>query len=568
MTLLVIAGMACLSLAVILISALVSYDHNARMAADRMETAMRVAKHVVGQAGQPFAREAGELRAGAVVLNGNNALVDAISGITGGSATIFAGDTRVATNLTKPDGSRAVGTKLTNPAVLRSVLEQGKPFRGLVDAAGHQVYGAYDPIKDGAGQTIGVLYTGIPADAYIAALYQVIAITALASLVVSGLAVWLVVRQTRTILRPLRDLGESIETMARDPAGVTVPHAAQRDEVGQIARGLVMFQSSDLARREAEAAQASAIATLAERLRALAQGDLTVRIGNDLPAIYSAISRDFDASAQALSHAMGDIIDSAERIHSTANELRGASQDLSGRTEAQASGLNETARSIHDHASGARQSAHIVGEAREAIQHLHGHLAQSDAIIAQTAQAMDGIADSSGEISDIATMIDGIAFQTNLLALNAGVEAARAGEAGRGFAVVASEVRALAMRSAEAAKDVKDRIAKAQAEVGNGVRMVDRIATTLRDAGSQIGQISAIIEQIADHSTQQATSFGQISGTIGQIDAMTQQNSAMVEQSTAAINALNDEASGLRQAVGRFQLAGREAPAARMRRRA
>jgi methyl-accepting chemotaxis protein len=338
--------------------------------------------------------------------------------------------------------------------------------------------------------------------------------------------------------------------------------------VGQIARGLVIFQGSDLARREAEAAQAAAIATLAERLQSLAQGDLTVRVGNDLPEIYRAISRDFDASAQALSHAMGDIIDSSERIHSTANELRSASQDLSNRTEAQASGLNDTARSIHDHAGGARQSATIVGEARTAINGLHGHLAQSDAIIAQTAQAMDGIADSSGEISDIATMIDGIAFQTNLLALNAGVEAARAGEAGRGFAVVASEVRALAMRSAEAAKDVKDRIAKAQAEVGNGVRMVDRIATTLRDAGSQIGQISAIIEQIANHASQQATGFAQISGTIGQIDAMTQQNSAMVEQSTAAINALNDEASGLRQAVGRFRLAGRDAPPAKLRRRA
>ena len=210
----------------------------------------------------------------------------------------------------------------------------------------------------------------------------------------------------------------------------------------------------------------------------------------------------------------------------------------------------------------------MIGDARAAMDDLHVHLAQSDAVIAQTAQAMDAIARSSSEISSIATMIDGIAFQTNLLALNAGVEAARAGEAGRGFAVVASEVRALAMRSAEAAHDVKDRIARAQAEVGSGVQMVDRIATTLRDAGAQIGQIGTIIEQIAGHATAQAAGFAQISGTIGQIDAMTQQNSAMVEQSTAAINSLSNEASGLYQAVGRFRITGRDTAPVPVRRRA
>ena len=554
MTYLVTAGMAGLSLVVIAIAALVSYDHNARMAADRMETAMRVAWHVVGQAGRPFAQDAGDLRAGQSLLNGNNALVDAISSITGGSATIFAGDTRIATNLTNPDGTRAIGTKLTNPAVLQSVLHKGQPFRGLVEAAGHKVYGAYDPIKPADGHVIGVLYTGIPADAYIASLYQVIAITALASLAVSGIAVVLVVRQTRKALRPLLEVSGTIEAMADDPAAITVPHTAREDEIGQIARGLVMFQAGDKARREAEAAQASAITILAGRLRRLAEGDLTVRIGDDLSSAYRAISQDFDASAEALSKAMRAIVDSSERIHSTAIELHSASQDLSARTERQASGLNETAQSIRDHAQTAKQSAEIAGDARKAMNSLQHHLAQSDTVIAQTGQAMDAIAHSSSEISAIASMIDGIAFQTNLLALNAGVEAARAGEAGRGFAVVASEVRALALRSAEAARDVKDRIAKAESEVGNGVVMVGRIATTLQDANIQIGEIGTIIEQIASHASDQAAGFVEVSSTIGQIDAMTQQNSAMVEQATAATNGLSDEVNGLRCAVGQFRI--------------
>ncbi len=568
MIFLVTAGMAGLSLLVVVISALVSYDHNSKMAADRMETAMRVATHVVGQSGTRYTLDAGQLRAGSVVLNANNALVDAISGITGGSATIFAGDTRIATNLTNPDGSRAIGTKLTNPAVLKTVLGEGKPFRGLVDAAGHKVYAAYNPIKSPDGQTIGVLFTGIPADAYMSSLYQVILITTVASLIASGLAVFVMLRQTKVILRPLLDVSGTIEAMAQDATRVVVPHAERQDEVGQIARGLVVFQSADRARREAEAAQAAAIVILAERLRSLAQGDLTVRIGPDLPPAYAEISRDFDGYAEALSLAMRDIIETSERIHSTASELRSASQDLSSRTEQQASGLNHTAQSIRDHASGAKQSAAIAGEARQAMNSLHEQLDQSDAVIAQTAQAMDAIASSSSEISAIASMIDGIAFQTNLLALNAGVEAARAGEAGRGFAVVASEVRALAMRSADAAKEVKDRIAKAESEVGNGVRMVDRIATTLRDAGTQIGQINAIIEQIAGHAHDQAAGFAQISGTIGQIDAMTQQNSAMVEQSTAATNGLNNEASGLRTAVGRFRIMDHDTVVPLARRRA
>ena len=568
MIVLVMASMVGLSVIVVLIAGLASYNNNAQMAADRLETAMRVATRIVGEGGAAFDLNDGELRAGPTVLNGNNAMVDAISKITGGSATIFARDTRIATNLTNPDGSRAIGTKLTNPAVLRAVLEQGKTYRGMVDAAGHKVYAAYDPIRSRDGQVIGVLYTGIAADAYLASLYQVIAVTALAALVVSALGVWLAVRQTKVILNPLRDLGSAIEAMASDPSSVPVPHATRDDEVGQIARGLVMFQDSHRARRDADAAHASAIAILADRLQGLAQGDLTVRVGTALTGAYAQIARDFDASAQALSEALNDIVGSSERIHSTANELRSASHDLARRTEQQASGLNQTTRSMHEHAGNARRSATIAGDARQAMNALLDRLTQSDAVIVQTAQAMDAIARSSSEISQIATLIDGIAFQTNLLALNAGVEAARAGDAGRGFAVVASEVRALAQRSADAARDVKERIARAGSEVGDGVRMVDLIATTLRDAGTQIGQIGEIIEQIATHSGEQAAGFAQISTTIGQIDGMTQQNSAMVEQATAATNGLSDEASGLRIAVGRFRIVGRETVVPLARRRA
>jgi methyl-accepting chemotaxis protein len=178
---------------------------------------------------------------------------------------------------------------------------------------------------------------------------------------------------------------------------------------------------------------------------------------------------------------------------------------------------------------------------------------EGGAIVSNAVNAMGEIEKSSEQISQIISLIDGIAFQTNLLALNAGVEAARAGDAGKGFAVVASEVRSLAMRSAEAAQDIKNLINASSQQVSQGVALVGDTGTALEHIIEQIGRLRKTIDQIADSAEVQATDLGRVNEAIGEMERMTQQNAAMVEESTAAARSLSDQARTLR-AVGRFNL--------------
>ena len=171
---------------------------------------------------------------------------------------------------------------------------------------------------------------------------------------------------------------------------------------------------------------------------------------------------------------------------------------------------------------------------------------------------MSGIERSSAEISEIITVIDGIAFQTNLLALNAGVEAARAGDAGKGFAVVASEVRALAQRSAEAAKDVKTRIMASSEQVDVGVELVSETGKALQRIIGRIGEISTLVSTIASSAEQQSTGLQQVNTAVAEMDGVTQQNAAMVEQSTAAARSLSEEAGELASQIARFKIGGNE----------
>ena len=554
-TRLVVGAMIGVSLVIIIIATLISYRDISTLASQRQETSARVASHLVLGIGQPFTLDVDRLRAGNKPLNGDNSVVDTIVATVGGTATVFAGDKRIATNVTNPDGSRAIGTRLTNDAVRHTVLEQGLPFRGMVNILGRSFYAAYDPIKSGDGRTIGMIYTGMPADEYTASVYRGVLITALGSILATAIATFLTLRVVRRMMLPLVELCASIESLSGDTAHIIIPHTERTDEIGQIAQRLQSFHGTDRARREAEAAQsATAMTILAKHLAKLAEGDLCVRVGNTLPAAFADVGRDCDALAESLGQAMAGIIDSSDRIHQTAVELRDATQDLSRRTEMQAANLTETATSMRDFTSASEQSAINATEANLAMDDLHDQLDHSDGSMVKTVAAMHAIAASSNEIADIATLIDGIAFQTNLLALNAGVEAARAGDAGRGFAVVASEVRALAQRSAEAAHDVKERIARSANEVAQGVRLVDGIGATVREAGANAARVGGLMKRIADSAQTQSTGITRISAVLGEMDRMTQQNAAMVEEATAATGGLTNESASLHAEVARFNI--------------
>jgi len=321
--------------------------------------------------------------------------------------------------------------------------------------------------------------------------------------------------------------------------------------------------------RAAEAQAGVVVGELAQALGRLAEGDVTHRIGADFPDHYAQLKRDFNAAADQLQSTLRSIVEVNHRVRSSIGEISGASHDLSRRTEQQAATLEETAAALDEitvtvrrTAEGATQSRDLVGKARERAEH-------SGEVVQAAVDAMTSIEASSQQISQIIGVIDEIAFQTNLLALNAGVEAARAGDAGRGFAVVASEVRALAQRSAEAAKEIKALISTSADQVERGVGLVGRTGEALSGIATQVAEINGLIGEIATAAADQASSLQEVNGAVNGLDGVTQQNAAMVEEATAATQSLASEVEKLTQLVGRFQVGETTAPvAARARRRA
>ncbi|MBP7650287.1 MAG: methyl-accepting chemotaxis protein, partial [Phenylobacterium sp.] len=240
--------------------------------------------------------------------------------------------------------------------------------------------------------------------------------------------------------------------------------------------------------------------------------------------------------------------------------IAGASDDLSRRTEQQAASLEETAAALDEITATVKKSADGASHARAVVQTAKTGAADGGEIVRQAVLAMGEIEKSSTQISQIIGVIDEIAFQTNLLALNAGVEAARAGEAGKGFAVVASEVRALAQRSAEAAKEIKALISASSTQVGSGVQLVGKTGQALEMLVAQVDEIDGLVGEIAASAKEQATGLNEVNAAVNKMDQVTQQNAAMVEESTAAAHALNGEAVELRRLMGDFRTGADTAP--------
>ena len=311
----------------------------------------------------------------------------------------------------------------------------------------------------------------------------------------------------------------------------------------------------------AEQEQTQVISTLASGLRGLAEGDLTADIQSEFKGAYGPIKADFNKALESLREAMQAISNSTGALRGGSDEIASAADDLSRRTEHQAASLEETAAALDQITATVKRSAEGAKQASTAASTARQDAQSSGEVVREAVAAMGEIAQSSGKITQIISVIDEIAFQTNLLALNAGVEAARAGDAGRGFAVVASEVRALAQRSAEAAKEIKALIATSSAQVQRGVKLVGDTGEALTGIVGKVAEIDGLISEIALSSQEQASGLAQVNTAVNQMDQVTQQNAAMVEEATAAASSLRSETQDLAQLVGRFQT-GAEAPRA------
>ena len=380
------------------------------------------------------------------------------------------------------------------------------------------------------------------------------------------------------ITGPLGLLQGRMRELADGKLDVSVDGQDRRDEVGHMAKAVQVFKENALrarmlegeareareaseterARNEAVRSAAAAEQTkvmreLASALGQLAEGNLTGRV-RAFPDDYRQLEHDFNAAITKLQDTIAVIAGNGQGIRSGSGEISQAADDLSRRTEQQAASLEETAAALDEITATVRKTAEGAKHANEVVAVARTDAEQSGRIVKDAVSAMSAIEKSSGEISQIIGVIDEIAFQTNLLALNAGVEAARAGEAGRGFAVVASEVRALAQRSAEAAKEIKALISTSSTQVASGVSLVGEAGAALARIQAQVGEITGIVTEISASAQEQATALQQVNAAVNQMDQMTQQNAAMVEESTAASQSLAQEAEQLASLIDQFKV--------------
>lgn len=402
----------------------------------------------------------------------------------------------------------------------------------------------------------------------------------IALVVVASIAFAMLVA-TKGITTPMAKLRERMASLAHGETTSEVDGLDRRDEIGEMATAVAVFRTNAIearrleqqaeatrsmsdterAEREAQKARESAdlqktVDALGSALQRLSDGDLACSIETPFVAHLETLRQDFNNSVAKLNETMQAVGINARAISGGAEEVRSAADDLSKRTEQQAASVEETAAALEQITTTVRDAAKRAQEASELVARTRGGAEKSGLVVRQAVEAMQQIEKSSSEISNIIGVIDDIAFQTNLLALNAGVEAARAGEAGKGFAVVAQEVRELAQRSANAAKEIKSLITTSGQQVQAGVSLVGETGKALDVIVGEVQEINRHVHAIAEATREQSLGLQEINTAVNTMDQGTQQNAAMVEESTAASHGLAGEAAALTKLLEQFQLSG------------
>ncbi len=397
--------------------------------------------------------------------------------------------------------------------------------------------------------------------------------------VLASIAVAMFIAQ-KGISTPMAKLRERMASLARGETTAEIDGLDRRDEIGQMAAAVAVFrtnavdrarleQQADATRHSTDAERAQreaqktaesvelqkAVDALGGALQRLSDGDLACKIDVPFVAHLESLRQDFNNSVAKLNSVMQAVGVNANAIGAGSNEIRASADDLSRRTEQQAASVEETAAALEQITTTVKDAAKRAEEASQLVARTRTGAEKSGEVVRKAVSAMHLIEQSSSEISNIIGVIDDIAFQTNLLALNAGVEAARAGEAGKGFAVVAQEVRELAQRSASAAKAIKALITTSGGHVQTGVTLVGETGVALDSIVTEVQEINRHVHAIAEASREQSIGLQEINTAVNTMDQGTQQNAAMVEETTAASHSLATEAASLSQLLSQFKLA-------------
>ena len=550
--------------------------------------------------------ETGDLQNFGTSLTDNFTAVDKFTQFTGGVATVFSrkGDDflRITTSLKKENGERALGTLLgkTHPAF--AGLMQDKAYVGRAILFGKPYMTRYEPIHDEAGKVVGALFIGFDLSPFQASFESLVAqskffesggvyvidpkkapadavfvthpsakgkkvieafpdaaallaqlekaddapIAQAAPLFGGAKDAWVVVRKNKSTGWWVVGEVSDREAMRSHWAGL-VPFWIMLG-VAAIGLGCALFL---MMRRWI----ARPLRELSGALTAVSGGDLTQPFHSERRDEIGELIREVEGMRVQFNRTLGGVRHAVDSINVASAEIASGNHDLSARTEQAASNLQQTAASMSQLTDTVAQSADAAAQANKLADSAAEVATRGGAVVSKVVTTMDDINASSKKIADIIGVIDGIAFQTNILALNAAVEAARAGEQGRGFAVVAGEVRALAQRSAEAAKEIKGLIGASVERVEGGSRLVADAGQTMTEIVDSVQRVTRIIGEITAAAAAQRDGIGEVGGAVTQLDQMTQQNAALVEQSAAAAESLKGQADKLADAVSRFKLA-------------
>lgn len=383
----------------------------------------------------------------------------------------------------------------------------------------------------------------------------------------------------RKIVTPLTELSAAMNSLSNGRLETEIGSLDRHDEIGLMARSVQVFKDNALQLRSAEAKaaqlleekerqgaqtereraelaaqQAAVVMAIGLGLEHLSDGKLTFRIKDVFPAAYEQLKANFNGAMEQMQQTVSALLSATTTIQGGTEQITVAADDLSQRTREQAVSLKDTASALENIAATVRQSTDGATHARDIVKLAKNDVERSGTLMSEAVKAMGGIAGHSTQIGQFVGVIDQLAFQTNILALNAGVEAARAGDTGRGFAVVASEVRALAQRSADAAREIKLLISSSKEQVDRGVELVSRTGEALVSIVQQVSEISSAVSAISAGANEQMLSLRDISNAVNQIDEVTQRNATVVQQTTASSHGLAQEARELVRLVGQFDV--------------